>query len=33
MTKGGNLKVSASTDVARFYLEGEVKAVYEAKFI
>ncbi len=33
MTKGGSLKVSTDSDEDRFYLEGEVKAVYEAKLI
>lgn len=32
MTKGGNLKVSKNPHDEHLYLEGEVKAVYEAKF-
>ena len=32
MTKGGNLKVSQNPHDEHLYLEGEVKAVYEAKF-
>ncbi len=32
MTKGGNLKISRNSHDEYFYLEGDVKAVYEAKF-